>query len=657
MAIDRRAFLQVTTAAIAAAGDVVRENLVSAHSGPKSPTILAFEAEARRAAILFLSWDTEGGNRTERNLLRWGSGLGLAVRFKAGDTWIDSRALPATKEKIGKGGVRYLLTFAPDKELRWEIKPERSGIRLRLIGHMPRNERSDRMELVFPFDPQVTPVTAIPSDWQEDGTLRLPAVVSAPDFGQMVLSCECPVPGSVECRLEGSRANHTVDLVLSFPAPNMGEAVTFTLAPLNLPPPAGLKDTSMWEAARRGWCNLWQPSSRWGEQNRPFSAPAGVLSNNVISDPASCSLWFYADPILWTPEIAPGISAARLVRRSVDWWLDKRTRPSGEVICYWDYGNFLDANAGVVIAAWDYVEATGDLAWLRQRIERLEFVSDFLARRDVDGDGMVEATQSGNRGTLIQPARSCCYVDAVNCGHKDGYSNAVIYRSWRCLADLEAKLGRIDQKSHYAGLADRLKAVYAQTLFNPETGWLAWWKSADGETHDYATPLMNSMAIEYGLVDPARGSEILSRLRAKMQSVGFARFDLGVPLTLVPIHRSDYLLPHALGLPQREDGTDTFQQYQNGAANALVGAHFMAAHYVVGQAEEADQILKAMLRRQAQGKFHNGVTDKAHYGGEWTTWDGQPCGYEGYLADVFYFLLAVVLREPELRARMLRPLA
>jgi hypothetical protein len=270
---------------------------------------------------------------------------------------------------------------------------------------------------------------------------------------------------------------------------------------------------------------------------------------------------------------------------------------------------------------------------------------------------MVEATQSGNRGTLIQPARSCCWVDAVNCGHKDGYSNAVIYRSWRCLADLEAKLERDDHKAQYTALAGRLKAVYAQTLINPETGWLAWWKSADGELHDYATPLVNSMAIEYGLVDPARGGEILSRLRAKMRSVGFTRFDLGVPLTLVPIHRSDYLLPKALGLPEREDGTDTFQQYQNGGVNGMIGAHFLAAHYVTGQAVEADRMLHAMLEREEQGKFQNGVIDRAHYGGEWTTWDGQPCGYEGYLADVFYFLLAIVLREPELRARMLRPMA
>ena len=71
----------------------------------------------------------------------------------------------------------------------------------------------------------------------------------------------------------------------------------------------------------------------------------------------------------------------------------------------------------------------------------------------------------------------------------------------------------------------------------------------------------------------------------------------------------------------------------------------------------ADRLLHAMLGRQSLGKFQNGVIDKAHYGGEWTTWDGQPCGYGGYLADVYYFLLAVVMREPELRAGLLRPLA
>jgi hypothetical protein len=36
----------------------------------------------------------------------------------------------------------------------------------------------------------------------------------------------------------------------------------------------------------------------------------------------------------------------------------------------------LDANASPLIAAWDYVEATGDRRWLARRIERLEFIAD-----------------------------------------------------------------------------------------------------------------------------------------------------------------------------------------------------------------------------------------------------------------------------------------
>jgi hypothetical protein len=41
---------------------------------------------------------------------------------------------------------------------------------------------------------------------------------------------------------------------------------------------------------------------------------------------------------------------------------------------------------------------------------------------------------------------------------------------------------------------------------------------------------------------------------------------------------------------------------------------------------------------------------------DWTTWEGKPSGYEGYLADSFRFLQAVLLREPSFRAKFYRPL-
>ena len=618
---------------------------------------LRVQTGAARAEITALSWDTEGSGREKVNLLRPNTMVGLRIR--SGGQWRNGIDLPTRVGADAKGNKSYWITVAPDAEINWLVSSADGKLTLLFSGVGAGVAKVDGFEVVFPFAPGVTPTTALSSTWNDDGSFQLPAVVSAPDFGQMYLSAEstdAKRAAVLKARLDGSRKDKWVNLVLELAPPQAATIEKIELRPVFLPKPAGLADEALWLQARRGWFSIWQPSAKWGDQGNPFSAPAGMLANNVVSDPASCSLWFYADQAFWTPDIAPGVSVMPLVRRTIEFWLDKRTRPTGEVVCYWDYGNFLDANAGPIIAAWDYVEATGDHEWLAKRVEKLEFIAEFLAKRDVDGDGMVEATQSGNRGTLKQPARSCAWWDALNCGHQDSYTNALIYRAWRCQADLESKLRRAEQQARYTQLADKLKAAYVKTLLNPATGWLAWWKSADGELHDYAAPTINGLAIEYGLVEPAQGREILAKLRKKMEDVGFKRFDLGVPPMLVPVLRADYLLPDAIGIPKKEDGTDTFGQYQNGGITAGHVLHFLAAHYVVGEPEPADRILRAMLQRQARGGFQNGVRDEGGKGIDWTTWDGKPSGYEGYLADSFRFLQAVLLREAPFRERLYRPL-
>jgi hypothetical protein len=94
----------------------------------------------------------------------------------------------------------------------------------------------------------------------------------------------------------------------------------------------------------------------------------------------------------------------------------------------------------------------------------------------------------------------------------------------------------------------------------------------------------------------------------------------------------------------------------NGGITAGHVLHFLAAHHVLGEPEPADRILRAMLERQGRGEFQNGVTDSYPHGIDWTTWDGKPSGYEGYLADSFRFLQAVLFREAEFRDRILRPM-
>ena len=129
----------------------------------------------------------------------------------------------------------------------------------------------------------------------------------------------------------------------------------------------------------------------------------------------------------------------------------------------------------------------------------------------------------------------------------------------------------------------------------------------------------------------------MEKMQTKLREVGYDRFDLGLPGNLVPIARKDYV-PGVLGSPLEEDGSDSFQYYENGAASASMAYWYIQALYAVGRRKEANEILFAMLKRFGDGEFQQGVGS----GVDWKTWDGKPCGYEGLLVDQFYALLAVM---------------
>jgi hypothetical protein len=618
--------------------------------------VLRVEPDARLAQVPFLSWDTEGGDRAKANLLR----APIDIRLRNGEGWISSKSLSVKRESLGKGGMRYRLALGQGEDVRggelvWEVVCEPQ----RLTMALSSDRSLDEIAMVFPFNPRATMTTVLASRWAMDGTLRLPAVISAPDFGQMLLSTapedvkdEWSVARDdrdtqVKGRLDGSRRRGTLDLAILWPRFLAGNRYTLEFRPVWLPTPKGLQDASLWTAARRGWFNAFQPSANHCSTEHDGDTTPGILANNVISDRVINLTHRWADAALLLPEAAPGVSFTDPVRRTLDWLLEERVRPDGETIGY-EGRPMLDANASALIAAWDYVEATGDRRWLAWRIERLELAADFLAKRDVDGDGLIELENSGNYGEK-RGYRSAW--DCYNEGHKDAYINLLAYRAWRCLADLESQVGRKERQARYVQLADRLRVPFAKTFYNPATGWLAFWKSADGQLHDYAWPVITSMAIEYGLVEPVQGRQMLARLWKKVGDVGFSRFDLGLPCTLIPVRRGDYIGKSCFD-PMREDGTGMFGQYLNGGCCVSDAMDFLTANYMVGERERADLILHAMLERQQRGGFQNGFGG----GGEFFTWNGMPCGYEGHLTYSWAFLQAVLLREPLFRERLYRPL-
>ncbi|MBT3272376.1 MAG: hypothetical protein HN368_04415 [Spirochaetales bacterium] len=606
---------------------------------PDGDPIAVVDGVGENHPITYLSWDTEGGNRVQVNLLR--STIALWARREG--SWHETH------------GTESGVTLAATRE--------GACITLRVETH---GRNIDRVRVVVPFNPRSAATTFIPSGWSGPNEMTLPGIISAPDFGQMLLSTDDT--DSVRVSLFGRRADeHTIDLHLEWPVDRPNMLVRFSLKPSHLPAPDGMQDEELWRAVRRGWFNMLQPSAEWGTPGGTHWAAPGLLANNVISDPVSCVLYMIADHVLLNPVLAPGINATVALRRTVDWWLDNGVSPNGEMTSWRVVHGMLDANASPIIAAWDYTEAANDLIWASQRIGDIEFLADYLAKRDLNGDGLVESVYSGNYGTQIGRLGASAF-DTINSGYEDAYLNALTYRAWRCLADIERKLGRDEPADRYAQLANRLRASYQGRFYNSKTGWLAWWISKDGQMHDLCAPFITSIAIIYGLVDPEPGGVMLLKLWEKIQSAGFARFDLGLPLTLEPVRKGEYAQPAeggetgTYGRPSKEDGSDTFQQYLNGGCCVNDAYHFMTALYIVGESEKANYVLSAMLKRQVEGAFENGggfqngVIDKVPFGAEFYDWNGNTTGYEGHLVYSFSFLQTVLLRVDEIRTRILRPL-
>jgi len=266
---------------------------------------------------------------------------------------------------------------------------------------------------------------------------------------------------------------------------------------------------------------------------------------------------------------------------------------------------------------------------------------------DRDGQGLLEYPASGNSGSwtegrrmLLRPAN---WWDTIGFGHQDAYSNAIAYPALLGMAEMARQAKRPEDARMYDSRAEKLRAAYYPTFYDPATGVLAGWKSADGKLHDYYFTFVNGMAITYGLVPRDRANPIMDRLLAKMKEIGYTHFEYGLPGNLIPVRREDYAdLAKSAGGPEKEDGSDGFQIYENGAASGNFAYYTLQALYQLGRREEADAMLFPMLRGYEEGLFQGRGKNGKTY--DWKAWDGTPNGYEGLLVDNYMTLLAVLSR-------------
>jgi hypothetical protein len=481
-----------------------------------------------------------------------------------------------------------------------------------------------------------------------DGSVRLPALLNLPDHGTFRITsnstqdsalgydalrhAEAPSPSQPPSELEGDYVKVTFA-----PATAGMPDIQYTLEVVAIyPGPPELAQDPRFDGFRRNWIDIFQLNPR-----------LRVLANNAVSDPCAFTLFEYSSIALRTPPLAPGLTALDLIRETLERYL-----AGMKAYGIARYGNdpktpydFLDTYPSLLIAASDYVRGTKDITWLKENYVGVKGWASKMIAMDPTGSGLIEYPASGNSGSwpeelVLRPAN---WWDDIGFGHQDAYSNALAYHAWVGMAEMAQLANHPEDAQFYSSRAENLRAVYFKTFYNPKTGLLAGWRSADGQLHDYSFLFVNSVAIVYGLVPNDEANRIMDRLLAKMKEVGYSHFEYGLPGNLVPVRREDYA-HHILssGGGVKEDGSDGFQIYQNGGATAAFAYFTLQALYQLGRHEEADALLFPLLRGFEDGLFQgSGANGKSF---DWRAWDGTPHGYEGLLVDGYLALLAVLSR-------------
>lgn len=351
----------------------------------------------------------------------------------------------------------------------------------------------------------------------------------------------------------------------------------------------------------------------------------GIVGNSVMSIGCGLALLFYAEQAVWAPHLKDGISPMALVGASVDQYL-KGGRgymmPNANVFSP-QWKSSRETAAYLVISGWYVIRTIGGMPQLNEWLKPMEAVADHIEAH-FNSDGLVD-----------EPGKE--WFDVYNFQGPDAFSNAADYRAFLCMADIEALAGRPLVAKRYQHDADRIKAVYFQTFFNPATGVIAGWKSPDGTLHDYMFPWVNGFAIFQGLVPAEQSKAILQTMLSKLQSIGFHSFQLGLPTNLIPMSPADYFA-HTSGAPKQADGMDTWQVYMNGGATPPYEYYFVQALYQNGMRTDAERLLWPLMESYENGTFNAGIDlpglkQRNPVGSAFYQWDGSRGRGEGYLPE------------------------
>jgi hypothetical protein len=483
---------------------------------------------------------------------------------------------------------------------------------------------------------------------KEANKVSLPCVIHLPDMGTFKVTSNNPdAVLLVDARRASTEVQNNVEhsfVNISFPAASSAQPkITYQLDVAAIHPDISFNEKDqLYEGFKRNFINIFQVNPR-----------LRVLANNSTSDPCAFTLYMSAQLARQAPPLTDGLHAMDLVRMTLDRYINGMKAyglvgytdnyEGADTVSWKSAFDSLDSHPSLLISACYYINASGNKKWLSENLNALIDWAEIIIQKDTDGDCLIEYPVSGNYGSWHGTQRPANWWDTVGFGHKDAYSNALAYRALHLFGKI-LKQANIETGQKYLKHAAKLKSVYFSTFYNTKTGVLAGWKSEDGQLHDYYFTFVNSIAISYGLVNDKQAGSIMDKLLAKMKAVGYTDFSLGLPGNLLPIKKGDYTVPdHRWGGPSMEDGTDSFQIYENGGATACYTYFMIDALKKIRRNAEADKILHPILKSIKNGNFSGKCANGMSM--DWKTWKGECWGYEGFLCDGYMVLLACINEE------------
>ncbi len=226
-------------------------------------------------------------------------------------------------------------------------------------------------------------------------------------------------------------------------------------------------------------------------------------------------------------------------QQCLDFYRDNAIRPDGHVMSRWAYSNedampgqfnhkgfyeaqwgfLLDANPDIVTNVSELYNQTGNKAWVTTQQRSCEKVLDWLLKRDVNNNGLVEMMTDS-----MQQKKGSDWIDIIWSSYENAFVNAKLYHALTLWAAIEKQLGNAVKEQYYSRFAQKLKTSFNKStadggFWDEEKKCYIHWRDKNGSIHGRNMVIpVNFMAIGYGICDDTgRTKIILDTIEEQMQ--------------------------------------------------------------------------------------------------------------------------------------------